>query len=281
MIEKVCDLHVHSSCSDGTDSPEEVVCIAEKAGLSAVALCDHNTVAGLTRFINAAENSRIIAVPGIEITCQYNSKEVHILGLFLKADKFKDVAEYVVEINIRKTESNEILIERLNNAGYIIDYQEVLTEAKGAIPNRAHFANVLVRKGYVSNSKIAFATLLSPDKGFYTEAKKLDAIDVVAFLHSIGAMPIMAHPLYNLSYDELTSFLPKAKKMGLVGMECIYPLFDEAQTKQAYELADMFGLNVSGGSDYHGANKSDTKIGVGKNNIKVPFSVFEELQSKA
>ena len=123
-MQKTCDLHIHSNCSDGTCSPEELIYIAEQAGLSAVALCDHNTVKGLRRFLNAAKDKNIIAVPGVEVSCQFNGKEVHILGLFLE-DIFDDLESLFIELNIRKMESNEILLNNLNNAGYKIDIQDV------------------------------------------------------------------------------------------------------------------------------------------------------------
>ena len=146
-MQKTCDLHIHSNCSDGSCSPEELIYIAEQAGLSAVALCDHNTVKGLRRFLNAAEGKNIIAVPGVEVSCQFKGKEVHILGLFLKEDRFNDLESFFIELNIRKMESNEILLNNLNNAGYKIDIQDVFDLSEGGIPNRVHFAKALLNKG--------------------------------------------------------------------------------------------------------------------------------------
>lgn len=277
MQEKICDLHVHSNCSDGSCSPEELIEIAEQAGLSAVALCDHNTVKGLRRFLNAANGKDIIAVPGVEVSCQFKGKEVHILGLFLKEDVYADLESFFIELNIRKMESNEILLKNLNQAGYKIDIQDVFDLSDGGIPNRVHFAKVLLNKGYVSSIDEAFKSLLSKDGGIYIESKKLDAFEAIEYLSEIDAVPVIAHPLHSLSFYDAEEFLPQAKGSGLVGMECIYPLYDEVKTRQAHQLAERFDLKVSGGSDFHGENKLNIHIGVGNNNIKVPFSIYEGL----
>lgn len=277
MQEKICDLHIHSNCSDGTCSPEELIDIAEQAGLYAVALCDHNTVKGLRRFLNAAKGKDIIAIPGVEVSCQFKSKEVHILGLFLKEDVFDDLESFFVELNIRKMESNEILLENLNKAGYKIDIQDVFDLSESGIPNRVHFAKVLLNKGYVSSIDEAFKSLLSKDGGIYIESKKLEAFETIKYLSEIDAVPVIAHPLQSLSLEEVEEFLPQAKELGLVGMECIYPLYDEVKTRQAHQLAESFDMKVSRDSDFHGENKPNIHIGVGENNIKVPFSVYEGL----
>lgn len=277
-MQKTCDLHIHSNCSDGSCSPEELIYMAEQAGLSAVALCDHNTVKGLRRFLNAAKDKNIIAVPGVEVSCQFNGKEVHILGLFLKEDIFDDLESFFIELNIRKMESNEILLNNLNNAGYKIDIQDVFDLSEGGIPNRVHFAKALLNKGYVLSIDEAFRSLLSKDGGFYIESEKLDAFQAIKYLSDLYAVPVIAHPLHSLSFEDAEEFLPHAKKLGLVGMECIYPLYDEVKTRQAHQLAERFDLKVSGGSDFHGENKPNIHIGVGRNNISVPFSVYEGLK---
>ncbi len=273
-----CDLHVHSNCSDGSCTPEEIAETSAEAGLSAVALCDHNTVAGLIRFSDAAKKTGLIPVNGVEISCGYMDEEVHILGLFIPKERFRDVSEYLLEINIRKVESNEHLMKNLTDAGYSIDYKSVLDMADGAIPNRVHFANVLMNAGYVSSISEAFATVLSDEKGLYVPTRKLDSFDVIRFLESISAVPVMAHPFLSLTESELLEFLPSAKKFGLAGMECLYSTYSKEETAKAFELAKKFGLLPSGGSDFHGTNKPDIKIGEGKGNLRIPMEYYERLK---
>lgn len=274
----LCDMHTHSNCSDGSFSPEELIEEAKKEGIAAIALCDHNTVSGLTRFINAAKESGVIAVPGVEITSAYKGKEVHILGLFLKECHYQKIANYLEQINIRKIESNKLLAKRLNEGGYVISYDAVLKIAGKAIPNRVHFAKALFAKGYVSSVAEAFDTILAEDGEFYKPAKKLDSLEVIRFLQAVDAVTVLAHPFLNFSKTELCEFLQKAKQYGLVGMETIYPLFSKEDSALAQEIAKEFALIASGGTDFHGINKPDIKLGRGKHNIFVPYEVYENLR---
>ncbi len=273
-----CDLHVHSNSSDGTCFPDELIKIAEKSGLKAIALCDHNTVAGLEMFENAAEDTDIAAVPGVEVTSAYNGKEIHVLGLFIKKEVRGALCEYLEQINDRKIQSNIELAKTLSDAGYAVSYDEIKQIAGTAVPNRVHFARALMKRGYISSVSEAFDTILSEDGPYYRSADKLNAVDAVEFLSEIGAVPIIAHPLLNLSYEELCDFLPKAKEKGLVAVETIYPLYTDEDRKLADKLAKMFSLEISGGSDFHGSNKPDIMMGTGKNNISVPIEVFNNLR---
>ncbi len=274
----LCDMHIHSNCSDGSFSPEELIAEAKKEGIKAIALCDHNTVSGLTRFVSAAKDSGVIAVPGVEVTSAYQGKEVHIVGLFLKENQYPKIAECLELINIRKAENNKLLAKRLNEGGFAINYDAVLNIAGDAIPNRVHFAKVLLMQGYVSSVSEAFETILPENGKFYKPAEKPDALEVIRFLHSVNAISVLAHPFLNLSKEELPDFLSKAKKYGLIGMETIYPLFSKEQTVLAERLAKEYGLIPSGGSDFHGINKPDIKMGREKNNIAVPYRFYENLK---
>lgn len=276
-MKRMCDLHIHSNFSDGTYSPSELVEIAKQSNISAIALCDHNTVLGLNDFMQAAHATEIRAIPGIEISAEYNGKEVHILGLFINLIYCRVIENYLKTINRNKEKNNINLITALNDAGYKIDYADVKKIAGDAIPNRVHFARVLLRNGYVQTIDEAFDNILSPRIGLYHPPKRLDAFEVIAFLKSIKAMPVMAHPLLNLNYEELCEFLPQAKEKGLCGIETMYSLFDEQDTLMVKNLASRFGLLESGGSDFHGSNKPDIKMGVGKGNLRIPMWYYDDL----
>jgi len=274
----ICDLHTHSTFSDGTLTPTQLVKEAEKASLSSVALCDHNTIDGISEFLNAAQDSTVEAVPGVELTCVYGEKEVHIVGLFLKENTFKKLSNFLQTYKKLKEESNINLAEKLNLAGYKIDYGAIKKKADGAFVNRLHFANELLENGYVSSREEAFDTLLLPNGEFYIPAKRFDVFEAIEFLSSISAVAVMAHPFLNMSYDELLEFLPKAKEIGLQAIETNYSLFDKATTKLAQALAQKFSLLCSGGSDFHGDNKPDIKLGVGKGDLFVPQSYCDKLK---
>ncbi len=274
-----CDLHTHSLFSDGTLTPRKIIKLAEKMNILAVALCDHNTTAGLAEFLAAGENSSTIAVAGIEISTEYIGKELHIIGLFVDACRIRELDEFVSQINKNKEQANIKLANRLCDAGYIVDYAKIKKDAGSITPNRVYFANELIKGGYISTIKEGFKTLLSEKNGFYIPPQRIDAFDAIEFLSSIGALPILAHPLLNLTEQELRVFLPKASAKGLVAIETIYSLFSDGETCLLEQLADELGLLKSGGSDFHGENKPDIELGMGKGDLRVPFEYFTALQN--
>ena len=273
-----CDLHIHSNYSDGTLTPDEVVALAETQNISAIALCDHNTVDGLSDFQKAARNSNVIAVNGIEISTEYNGTELHILGLFLPEDRFEEISDMMSRIKIFKEESNEKLVNNLRADGYLIDYEEIKSKNNGAYINRAHIAAELIEKGYFSDRKDAFDTVLSPDGGYYVPPERFKALETIRYLASIGAVPVWAHPFLDMNAEEIDAFLPIAKAHGLVGMETRYSLYNEETQKTAEMLAEKHGIKQSGGSDFHGSNKPDISLGTGKGNLEVPIEFYENLK---
>ncbi|MBO5701228.1 MAG: PHP domain-containing protein [Clostridia bacterium] len=276
---KICDLHTHSIYSDGTFSPKEIIDSAVNIGLEAVALCDHNTVDGLPEFLAAAENKSIQAIAGAEFSVDYNGKELHLLGLFIPESAFGTVSELMEDVNEKKRQSNIALIASLNRAGYEIDYEEVKKLTPDGKFNRAHIAEELTRKGYTESIDQAFKTLLSKKAGYYVEPQRIPFFDMIEFIKSVGAVPVLAHPFLDLNKDELEILLPLAKSRGLAGMECYYSKYTEEQTSDALELTERFGLKFSGGSDFHGSRKPDIMLGTGKGNLKIPYDWVAELET--
>lgn len=273
-----CDLHIHSNYSDGTMSPAQLISLAQEAGLAAVALCDHNTVQGLPEFLEAARNSTVEAVPGIEFSTEYRGKELHILGLFVEEAHYGAVNDLLNEAMRRKERSNIALVERLKEQGLSLDYRAIKSETAGGTVNRAVIGAYLVRHGLCESMEEAFDRWLSMECGLYVPPKRPDALETIRFIKSIGAAAVLAHPFLNLEEAELREFLARAE--GLDGMETFYPRFDDAQTKLACRIAEEFGLLKSGGSDFHGANKPDIRIGVGRGTLEVPLTLLEELKKK-
>lgn len=272
-----CDLHIHSNYSDGTCSPAELIRLAEEAGLAAVALCDHNTVKGLPAFLEAAKGSAVEAVPGIEFSTEYRGRELHILGLFVEEAHYSAVNDLLDEALQRKEYSNIALVEKLKEQGLPLDYWAIKKETPGGSINRAVIGAYLVRHGYCRSMEEAFGRWLSMERGLYVPPKRPDAHDTIRFIKSIGAVAVLAHPFLNLDEAELRGFLKQAE--GLDGMETFYPKFDDAQTELACRIAEEFGLVKSGGSDFHGDNKPDIRIGVGRGTLRVPLSQLEELKN--
>ena len=234
-----CDLHTHSNYSDGTYTPEELIEEAERIGLSAIALTDHNTVAGLPSFLAAAEGKAVRAIPGIEISTDYGETELHILGLFLEKRHYDAITERLAPLSLNKERSNIELMKALAEAGYDITYEEVAARIPDGQFNRSHVGEVLTEKGYTPSIAEAFRTVLSKNGGFYKQPERLPVFEIISFLKSIGAVAVLAHPFLNLTEDQLRVFLGEAVKYGLDGMETVYSTYDEART--AEELMAIVG----------------------------------------
>ena len=275
-MKKKCDLHCHSLFSDGTLTPAELVKLAEEKGISALALTDHNTSSGLKDFMEAGKNSTVITVPGCEFTTEWRGKEVHIVGLFFREEYWNEIEDFMELAKIAKLNSNNRLIENLNKAGYEISVEEVAALTDGNY-NRAHVARVLMEKGYVKSVSEAFETLLKEGNGFYFPAKRIQSAMAVRFIKTYKATAIVAHPLLNLTPEELEVFLPEMKEAGLDAMETHYTEFTEEMTGIAVGLAEKFGIKQSGGSDYHGKTKPWIELGEGRGDLFVPYSFYEDM----
>lgn len=280
-MEKLCDLHTHSTYSDGTFSPAQLIAEATRVGLSAIALTDHNSVAGLPEFLAAAQNSCVEAISGIEFSTDYQDVELHIVCLFVNPEHYGPITELTDEMNRRKQQSNVDLIKKLNQAGYAIDYQRIKSSMPEGEPNRALIAAELTRLGYTASIKEAFKTLLSTKCGFYTPPKRVDVFELIELMRNLGTVPILAHPFLSIKDEgQLRTFLTKAEKCGLQGMETRYPLFSQEQTAKLEMLAQQFDLAQSGGSDFHGENKPDIRLGRGKGELQVPYGFLMKLQQR-
>ena len=277
-MEKYCDLHVHSIYSDGTYTPEEILLEAERAGLAAVALCDHNTVDGVMHFRRAAEGKRVEAILSAEFSVGFEGEELHLLGLYLPDAAIPILNERMVEVQRRKDESNIEMIDRLCRAGYKISYDEIKSGTPGGLCNRAHIALALTEKGYTPTINAAFRTVLSPTAGFYRPPERISIFDMLDLLTELNVVPVLAHPLLTLSPERLSALLPQAKKHGLIGMECYYVSYSPRSTALSLGLADTNRLLYSGGSDFHGATKPDVKLGVGRGNLQIPYRWAEALR---
>ena len=279
------DLHTHTHFSDGTYSPAELIAEAERVGLSAIALCDHNTVRGLDEFLAAAQGRSVEAIPAVEFSTDYLTdggkiKELHIVALFVRPEYYDDITAMVAPIAENKKKSNHALIAALQAHGYDITYDEVCAKGRGNI-NRAHVAGVLTEKGYTASIQEAFQTVLAPERGFYVEPKRLPVLDTIRHIRSIGAVPVLAHPFLKLDEAQLRAFLDKAIPCGLVGMETLYSTYDEKTTALSRTIAAEYGLCESGGSDFHGGRKPDIALGTGRGNLAIPYEFLDKLKAFA
>ena len=277
-MEKLCDLHTHSTYSDGTLTPAQLIALAQEKGLCAIALTDHTTVAGLPAFVAAAEGSGVEAVPGVEFSTEYEGTELHILGLFIQPSHYKKIQDLLQQFLDRKEESNRELIQRLQAAGISVSYEQIKEKAAGSI-NRARIAAEMVEKGYCESVKQAFSDWLSPKKGYYIPPQRPDAYETIRFIKSLGAVAVLAHPYLSMQPEQVQAFLPAAVEAGLDGMEVYYSTYDGETTVLAQNVAKAYGLRESGGSDFHGQNKPDIDLGSGKGNLAIPLQLLEAFRA--
>ncbi len=269
-----CDLHVHSHFSDGTASPAEIVAMARELGLSAVALTDHNTTSGLPEFVRAAKDAGVTAVPGIELSVDWMGRELHLVGLFLEPRHYARLEEVSQDYHARKRESNKLLLERLRDAGYSLDYGEILQKSPTGNVNRAHVASALVEKGFVRSVDDAFDTLLSEKAGYYKPPRRIGFYDAIRLLRKLDALPVLAHPLQYMGEDILRDILPGAVEAGLIGLETRHSSANRETVKLLEEIAKEYGLVPSGGSDYHGDRKENVPLGIGGGGEVIPYGIY-------
>lgn len=274
---KTCDLHTHSVYSDGTFTPAELLEKAVESGLSALALTDHNTVSGLGDFTTAAQGKPIDIAPGVEFTTAYEGTELHILGLFIAPEHYGTVNQYLDKATTLKEESNYKLVSKLRERGYDITYVDILENSKGHV-NRANIAAELVKRGYLSSISEGFETILHKDYGLYEPPERLSSLDTIRFIRSVGGVAVWAHPYIHMNFDQADAFLPHAVDAGLQGMEVLYSMYDDETTEKAKKVCERFGLQPSGGSDFHGANKPKIALGKGYGNLSIPYEFYEKLR---
>lgn len=274
-----CDLHTHSIYSDGSQSPEELILLAKEHDLI-IALTDHNTTSGLPEFMSAAEKNGVCAVPGTEISCEYEGREFHLLGLFISAEYYGRIESLMNSFRALKKKSNEDLINCLKNAGYDIDYAQVQEKYPSGNINRANIASVMMEKGYVSSISEAFDTVLSDEYGFYVKPKRPQLADLVRFLYSVHALPVLAHPLKEVDGEYLKKMLPELVDAGLQGIETMHSSYTEDDILLCKDIAEQFGLAESGGSDYHGSIKPGILLGSGKNGLNIPMQIYTDLKKR-
>ncbi len=278
-MEKYIDLHTHSLKSDGSMTPAEVVREAKKAGLAAIALSDHDTVDGLPEAIAEGEKIGVEVIPAIEFSVQ-SKTETHILGYFIDYNN-PDLKQMLREVVDLRIERNHVTTQRLNELGFDITLEEVRALAPNNFVGRAHFARVLMDKGYTESVKEGFDKYMSVGKYAYCEKQRLTAGDAVELIAKCGGISFLAHPhLTKLPDDELKAFLVELKGYGLCGLEGYYTDYTSEMQQKYQSMAKELGLMISGGTDFHAAMKPHISIGTGLGNMKIPYSVLKKMKEK-
>ncbi len=276
---KKVDLHTHSTASDGTYTPSELVDYAASKDLAAIALTDHDTVDGLEEAIRQGEKyPELEVVPGIEYSTVRNGRDVHVVGLYIdyKSRTYRDSLQGFINSRI---ERNRKMCQKLTDAGMPITFEELVKENPGAVITRAHFGKLLLKKGYITSIKEAFDRFIGDHCPCYVPREKITPQMAIEQILSAGGVPILAHPvIYGLGKDALDELVHELKDAGLVGIEAIYGTYTAQDERDIKALAGKYDLLISGGSDFHGENKPHIDLGCGTGRMTIPFETLEQIK---
>lgn len=280
-MSNLIDLHIHSTASDGSLSPSDVVLLAKKQGMDAIALTDHDTLEGLEEAEEKARELNVEFIRGCELSAKFLDTDVHVLGLYVPKEKelIQDLQEELKIFIERRNTRNKKIVQKLQNLGIDITLRDVEEEAGGKVIARPHFANVLLRKGAVTSAKEAFEKYLAKGKLAYVSRESISPHHAVEILTKAGCVPVLAHPrLIKCSEQELIGLIEELIPLGLKGIEAYYTAHSFEDEHYYLKLAEKYGLCVSGGSDFHGKSKPDINIGTGKGSLRVPACILKGIK---
>ena len=275
------DLHTHTTASDGTYSPTELVELAKKTDLKAIAITDHDTINGVSEAIGAGESLGVEVIAGTELSIEYPLPEnghMHLLGLFVDIHN-PELITGLEYLRKKRDERTPKILKILNEHGISISEDEVLQEAGEGSVGRPHIARIMLKKGYVNSIKEAFERYLKKGAIAYVPKEKFEISHAINLILKAGGIPILAHPVtLKLPEEELKSHVERLMSIGLKGIEVFYSTHTEQDTITYLRLANELGLLISGGTDFHGKNKPDIRLGTGKGNLHIPYSLVEGLK---
>lgn len=282
---RAIDLHTHTSKSDGSFTPTELVDYAIKKDLAAVAVTDHDSIEGLDEALSHAAFLRekglpsVEVVPGIEFSTKYENQDVHIVGLYLSydSDVFREALGGFVDSRVGR---NRKMCKNLQDAGIDISYEKLQAMYPDAVITRAHYASYLLEHGYVKSRQDAFAQYLGDHTKYFVPREKVTPAQAVDLIRRAGGVPILAHPpLYHMGNERLDTLVSSLKADGLMGIEVFYSTYSNQDIRDMLRLSDKYELLRSGGSDFHGANKPGLDLGCGYGKLFVPEELLFKIKA--
>lgn len=264
------DLHAHSFMSDGSYSPRDLIKLSVCLKIDVLALCDHDTTAGISEFLAYGKDNNLTTIPGIELSATWKKGACHIVGLGMKTYN-KILEKTLLEIRDSRDNRNEHIIKKLNQLHINITSEELEKFAGGEVVSRPHIAQIMLRKGLVHSVQEAFDKYLAKGQPAYVDRYRLEPENAVELLHNAGALPILAHPSQlRISIEETETFVKKLKSHGLAGIEIYTPYTPDKYITDYLAIAQRNGLYISGGSDFHGESKPDHILGYYREDKKIP-----------
>lgn len=272
------DLHVHSSASDGTLSPSEVVKYALGKGLTAIALTDHDTTGGIGEALEAASKTSLELVPGTELSCNYGGKEIHMLGLYIDHCSPGLNAALAHMRKIRNSR-NDIMLDIFCRDGISLTWEDLTGGEEDTVVTRAHFARALMEKGYVSSMDQAFKKYLEYGGKYCPPREKMAPEDAISLILDAKGFPVIAHPLqYKLGWEQTEAMISRLKEAGLAGIEVYYSSHNQHESSRLKEFCLKYQLLPTGGSDFHGSNKPDIDMGTGRGGLRVSSLLLDDIR---
>jgi predicted metal-dependent phosphoesterase TrpH len=274
------DLHLHTTASDGSLTPAAVVGLARERGLKAIAVTDHDTIAGCPEAHAAGSRLGVEVICGVEISADWPQGTLHMLGYFFGSFP-RSLDQGLKELQDNRVKRNLEMIVKLQNLGFAVSEDDIVRASGGGQIGRPHFAKVLVEKKYVKSMEAAFDRYLGKGKPAYVEKDRLTPEEALQMIAKSGGIPVLAHPTTLGEYDsgELPQLLSRLQENGLRGIEVYYYSHTEPDTNRLLSLAQRFNLLVTGGTDFHGANLGEIQIGTGKGNLKIPYQLLMKLKN--
>lgn len=276
-MDNAIDLHVHSTISDGTFTPMEIVELAKDINLSAISLTDHDSVLGIKSMRSLCALAKINFIPGVELSTDYNGTEVHILGYFIDETNnyfCNQLSNFVDSRNNR----TELMLEKLRKNGFSISFDELNRQFENSIITRAHIAKYLYNTNQINSIEEAFNKYIGDDCPCFVRRELISSIDAIKLIHDANGIAFVAHPtLYHMNYKEINDMVNELCKNGLNGIEAIYSTYKNDEEGQMKKIARDYNLLISGGSDFHGTNKPFIHLGCGRGNLHVPTSVYDNI----
>ena len=272
MREKRADLHIHTTCSDGSFTSRQVIEHAKKIELSCLAISDHDSIDGVQEAIDQASSCGIEVIPAVEMSAEENGKELHILG-YLIDHRHQVLTSTLKQIREDRKQRLRMMTDALSKEGIDIDADELMKFAGDVSISRLHIAQYMQHKGIVSSWKEAFVRYIGDDKPCYIASFRLSARQVVDIIKCAQGIPVIAHPGLN----NVEQLLPKLVEQGIAGIEVFHSEHSRAVTKRLERYARKNGLYVTGGSDCHGRSKGRVLMG----NTTVAYSCVEEMKSRS
>lgn len=277
MTQEYIDLHVHSTSSDGTFTPSELVSYGIKKGLKAFALTDHDTTDGIREAQEAARGTRLTVIPGIELSTAWQNKDIHILGLNIESENVR-FQNRLRDFQRERDKRNMKIIRKMQEQGLQISYREMMNNFPDSIWTRAHFARFLTDTGQVHTIAEAFSRFLGDHAPCFVPREKVTPFQAISLIHEGGGKAVLAHPLlYHMTPEQLEELTALLVKNGLDGIEAIYPSNRGMDEINMRRLARKYNLFITGGSDFHGSNKPSIDMGCGKGNLKIPAVLLKNL----